>query len=103
LRYFTAVPNPLDFPKHFEAAQTPADTMHSYLVYRDSAFVTPTTNQLHEAVLLEKMIITQLLKKFNAFYRPERSITVSQEPVTGHILSQINPVHTVPLCFLNTI
>jgi len=34
-------------------------------------------------ILLEKLIVTQLVKKFPAFYWTQTFITVSQEPATG--------------------
>jgi hypothetical protein len=40
----------------------------------------PLTNQLHAAVFLEELIVTQLVKKFPAFYGTQRFITVFTRP-----------------------
>jgi hypothetical protein len=47
------------------------------------------SDYLHGNILLEKLIIAQLVKKFPPFMEPEVSSLCSQEP----ILSQMNPVH----------
>jgi hypothetical protein len=46
--------------------------------------------------LLEKLPIVQPLKKFPAFYGTQRFITVFTGPPLVPILSQINPIHTIP-------
>jgi hypothetical protein len=43
----------------------------------------------------EKLIDTQLIKKFPAFLEPERSLLYSQELATDSFLSQLNPVHAI--------
>jgi hypothetical protein len=45
-------------------------------------------------VILEKLIVTQLVRKF-----PEASLPCSQDPTTGPFPSQMNPVHTLPSYF----
>jgi hypothetical protein len=45
--------------------------------------------------MLEKLIVTQLVKKFLAFFEPESSLPCSQVP----ILSQMHPIHNSPLYF----
>jgi len=45
--------------------------------------------------LLQKLIVTQLVKKWAAFYASGRFITVVP------ILSQMHPLHTLPPCFPN--
>jgi hypothetical protein len=50
-------------------------------------------------VLLEKLIVTQLVKKFPNFYGIQRFITYSQGPATCPVLIQTNPAHTFPPYF----
>jgi len=45
-------------------------------------------------VLLEKLIVTQLVKKFPDFYGTRKSITVFTRISTICVLSQMNSVHT---------
>jgi len=47
-----------------------------------------------EQVLLEKLIVTQLVKKFPAFLELEGSLPSSQNLATRPLLSQPNPVWT---------
>jgi hypothetical protein len=44
-----------------------------------------------EKVLLEKLLVAQLLKKFAAFYETRAFTAIPQEIILG----QFNPVHTV--------
>jgi hypothetical protein len=47
-------------------------------VIMDSYITTPTCR-----VLLEKLTVTQLVKKFPTFIKPESSLPCSQQPATG--------------------
>jgi hypothetical protein len=52
-------------------------------------------------ILLEKLTITQLVKKFSVTYGTQRFIIVfTTSPLLVPILSQMHPVHTFPTCFL---
>jgi len=50
-------------------------------------------------VLLEKLTVIHLVKKFLTFYGTQRSITVHKSPALFPTLSQMYPVHTIPLYF----
>jgi hypothetical protein len=54
-----------------------------------------------EQVLVQKLTVTQLVKKFPAFYyKPEGSLPCSHEsPSLVTILSQLNPIHNFPPYF----
>jgi uncharacterized protein (DUF2132 family) len=58
-------------------------------------------------VRLEKLILTHLVKKFPHFMQLEYSLACSKSPPPVLTLSQINSVHTLPLCLfkihLNTV
>jgi hypothetical protein len=45
-------------------------------------------------VILEKLIVSQQLKKFLLSVRPDGSVPCSQKPTIGPIPKQINPVYT---------
>jgi hypothetical protein len=51
-------------------------TMKTYPVLNKAPHHENVINQLHEADLPEKLIITQLLRKYPAFYGTQRFITV---------------------------
>jgi len=61
--------------------------------FRFCAYLTPWSR-----VLLEKLIVTELLNKFPAFYGSLRIITVVTSPPLLPILSHINAVNTFPPC-----
>jgi hypothetical protein len=48
---------------------------------------------LWSRVYLEKLTVTQLVKKFPAIYGTHRFITISQGPALVPILSYLHPVH----------
>jgi hypothetical protein len=47
-------------------------------------------------VLLEKLLVFQLVKKFPPFMEPKGSLPSLQESATGSVLSQLHPAHTFP-------
>jgi len=49
-------------------------------------------------VLCEKLIVTQIVKKFPALYRTEGSLPCSHGLPLAPLLSQMNPFHTFPSC-----
>jgi hypothetical protein len=54
--------------------------------HQTHTFVTFTTNKQQtpwSKVILEKLIVAQLLKKFSTFLEPDGSLPCSQEPATG--------------------
>jgi hypothetical protein len=61
-----------------------------------------TNSTPRRKVLLEKLTVTQLVKKFIAFYGTRRIIIVftrDPPPPLFTILSQMNPVHNLPPYF----
>jgi len=50
-------------------------------------------------VLLDKLIVTQLIKRFQSFHGTRRFITVFTTFRHWYHLSQMNPYHTLPPCF----
>jgi hypothetical protein len=60
------------------------------------------TNSLYgTGAFFEKLLVAQLLRKFTAFYRAHRCITVlTKPPPLVHILTQMNLVHIIPFLFL---
>jgi hypothetical protein len=46
-----------------------------------------------EKVLLEKLVIAELVKKFPAFMEIKGILTFSQKPASVPFLSQLNPVY----------
>jgi hypothetical protein len=57
-------------------------------------------NELHEAVLLEKLIFAQLVKKFPTFMELECLLPCSQEPTTGSHLEPDEYGPQLPTQFL---
>jgi hypothetical protein len=54
---------------------------------------------LLNTLLLENLAVAQLVKTFSTHYGTRRFIIVFTTPATGPILSQTNPVHTLPSCY----
>jgi hypothetical protein len=52
--------------------------------------------------LLEEPTVPQLFTKLQSFYETQMFITCSQEYTTCPILSQINPLHSLPAYFFKT-
>jgi hypothetical protein len=51
---------------------------------------------LWSSILLERLIVSRLLKKVAAFCGTGRFITVFKEPTSGSYVSQMYQVHTLP-------
>ena len=55
------------------------DTQKINLILFDKSVINmQDTNKLHEAVILEKLIVAELLKKLSVFVRPESSLPLSK-------------------------
>jgi hypothetical protein len=57
-------------------------------------------NDIWSRVILEKLTVTQLVKKFPALWKPKAHYRVHNSPPLVPILSQMHPLHTYPPCFL---
>jgi hypothetical protein len=57
------------------------------------------TDSLHAAVLREKVTLSQLVKKFPAFYETRRFIATFTKARHFIILHHINPLHVLPFSF----
>jgi hypothetical protein len=54
-------------------------------------------------VLLEKLVVSQPVKKFSAFMISEGPFCVLQDCTTGHHVSQLNPVYILTPYFFSSI